>query len=320
MKLHKPAVSPILLTVSLFSLLSCREGEKPTVPEISNSIKLSQEEVGRMLDVISNSYFSEDAKLFTDWENCYYKNHLTDTTFLTSRYFDTIEEGLSFKYFYCPYNNLYYNVLRSRNGDLHYKGLSELPYLDKYFEDKYFEENYKEVNGIYLSPTGALSLLDFNAEALTEILNYDSVFDIHQKGLTYEQEKGIVFDLIESLIIHSYQLKVSNRTIKPLFEKIIPIEQLEDELRQMKGANSVLSEAEVNNILTPYLKLREDSFSKLLIGKVNNYGLFLFHVRKHNGRFIINQKLIPVLKRLPENYSDLVYRGTYPNCDSLLRK
>ena len=246
--------------------------------------------------VIVEGYEANDAELFSEEINCFFKQFVKNELHLFGEYYDTIFEGFSIKHYFCPYNELRFNIIRNSKGKYHYLGLTDLLKVEGLLDSSYHSEVGVQQ---YQYNSGKLELMALNTssiETLNKIIANDSLFK-KAKGLYSETRNLIKEDLAHSFIFHNYKKRnvYMGRSLVSIFSLESPWISANQLLEKTKEAPLTKDD---RHLLTRFGNIDysgPDGNMKVL--NLSDYGLMAFEVRHTDSTFWFRQYFVPKLQR-----------------------
>lgn len=298
------------ILILLFSLLflSC-----------CNEVETKVDELTEVKLLIIDEYLKYDGKYFSDRENCLFehfvKNEIRDLEF------DHFVESIGIKYFYCPYNQFNFVLLRSDNK-FYYYGLSDFYAYRYLLESKYekIDDMYRsktDFSGIYeyRSKTDSLELYeDINERGislLNEIINTNEKI----KRLSERSKHDPDLHNIYALIYYINHLKPgkTNLIYKPIYIDLSY--NYKEELLNLKSTT-----VKNDKVYQLILKNYDNPGGLINISKQTYFlkheylGIFIYDIIRENGVIKIERKFIPE-KKLPEIISGYDIPSGYGDCN-----
>ncbi|GAB5524256.1 MAG: hypothetical protein Roseis2KO_21280 [Roseivirga sp.] len=281
----------------------------------SESIYISSLELSNIKDLVLKEYRSNDSIFFSETDNCLFENFINNDLAKAGMYYDVIFNGILIKYYYCPYNDFYFNIVKGSGGEINYVGLTDLVYFTKGVNEKY-NQGDNSLSLRYSDST--LSILEqgwSSVDYLNDILSKDTLFYVDSFKELTEAEVARKIDLIEGFIFRSYVKKIEGfgYQTESYFDDRVDPAVFRDQLVELKGASLVSDEEKVYRDLHPLLYYHLDK--RMDMYRIRNSGLVGFLIEPDVNGFALREMFIPQMNKQIVPGLGLNYAAYYPDCN-----
>lgn len=270
-----------LLLICLFVIFtvlpSCNEKSS------SSSFEIDSKEYAEIKRLVSENYAIYDSKYFTDIENCFFESYLANDFEKEGHRYDRVYEGFLIKYFYCPYNEFRFTIVKGTDNRHYYVGLVDLVFHRKLSDSLYSRRETHLFNDVKIIRDKKGTTSNYINKILFEDPYFTSPIGVSKIEAAY------------SLVYNCYQKSTSDyhSTYTSIFDEDINVVDVK-RVFQESLAETQKDSIEVDNLLQWVYPLTYKYLDRrTMLYKVNNRGIMGFEYALKGEKVEVSQYLFP---------------------------
>ena len=267
------------------------------------SFEIDSEEFEEIRRLARENYLLNDSKLFSEKENCFFESYLTIDLSMEGDHYDRVHDGFLIKYFYCPYNEFQFTIVKGTNDRHYYIGLADLIFNKKLYDSLYRQDEIISDEVLMLRAKKYTTSTYFN-----KIFDEDPYFASLNQTNKIRAAYSLVYNCYQKPVggYHSTYTSIFDKAIDPVDVKKVFLETL------IKSEEDSAKVNEVSELIHPLTFKYLDRRTKLY--SVDNRGIMGFDYTLRGKTVEMHQFFLPQAFRKVEFGDDIAYSILPEDC------